>query len=111
MRAGLVALALAGLLATAAPAAANQAQLSYIGYLAGAPVLTLNTSITVPEGAKPGDGAYTIAADVATTGNLAALYPYTQSLQAKGALAGGKARPAAYQSTMRVWSHQEFVAL
>jgi hypothetical protein len=97
--------------AGAAPAAANQAHLGYIGYLAGAPVLTLDADITVPEGAKPADGAYKIAADIATTGNLAVLYPYTQSLQATGALKGGKARPGRYQSTMRVWSRQEFIVL
>jgi hypothetical protein len=105
-------LAAVGWLAAIAPAAAaNQAQLSYVGYLAGAPVLTLSANITVPEGTRPGDGPYTIAADIATTGNLAALYPYTQSLQASGSLHGGKARPAKYQSTMRVWSRQEFVGL
>ncbi|HEY3149722.1 MAG TPA: DUF3108 domain-containing protein [Dongiaceae bacterium] len=108
----LAVLAAVGWLAGMAPAwAANRAQLSYIGYLAGAPVLTLSANITVPDGTKPGDGPYAIAADIATTGNLAALYPYTQSLQATGALKGGRARPANYQSTMRVWSRQEFVAL
>lgn len=107
----LAAVAAAGLLASVVPAAANQAQLSYIGYLAGAPVLTLSANITVPEGTKPGDGAYKIAADIATTGNLALLYPFTQSLQAAGALKSGKAQPASYQSTMRIWSRQEFIAL
>jgi hypothetical protein len=92
-------------------AAANQAQLSYVGYLAGAPVLNLNANITVPAGTKPGDGSYKIAADIATIGNLAVLYPYTQSLQAAGALKGGKARPVGYQSTMRVWNRQESIAL
>src|SRR5690242_11470827 len=107
----LVALAALGWLAGAAPAAANQAQLSYVGYIAGAPVLNLTADITVPEGAKPRDGAYRIAADIATMGNLAVLYPYTQSLQATGALHGGKARPTKYHSTMRVWNRQEAVTL
>jgi hypothetical protein len=108
----LAVLAALGWLAGMTPAvAANRAQLSYVGYLAGAPVLTLNANITVPEGTKPGDGAYTIAADIATIGNLAVLYPFTQSLQATGALKGGKARPGSYQSTMRIWSRQEFIAL
>ena len=116
MRASLLArlavLAALGWLAGLVPAAAaNQVRLSYVGYLAGAPVLTLNADIAVPEGTKPGDGAYTIAADIATTGNLAVLYPLTQSLQATGALKGGKAQPASYQSTMRVWNRQEFIAL
>ena len=108
----LAALAAAGWLIGIAPAAAaNQAQLSYVGYLAGAPVLNLTANITVPEGTRPGDGAYAIAADIATIGNLAILYPFTQSLTATGALKGGKARPANYQSTMRAWSRQEFIDL
>ncbi len=108
----LAALAAAGWLVGIAPAAAaNQAQLSYVGYLAGAPVLNLTANITVPEGSKPGDGAYAIAADIATIGNLAMLYPFTQTLQATGALKGGKARPAKYQSTMRIWSRQESIDL
>jgi hypothetical protein len=107
--AGLIAL---GWVAGLTPAAAaNQAQLDYVGYIAGAPVLSLDASITVPEGAKPRDGAYTIAADIATMGNLAVLYPYAQSVQATGALEGGKARPASYTSTMRIWSRQESVTL
>ena len=91
---GLTALAwLAGLTAAAA---ANQAQLDYVGYIAGAPVLTLNANITVPEGTKPHDGGYTITADIATMGNLAVLYPYAQSVQAAGALVGGRCAPARY---------------
>ncbi len=108
----LVALAaLAGLATMGPAAAANQARLSYVGYLAGAPVLALAADITVPDGTKPGDGAYAIIADIATTGNLAILYPFTQSLRATGALKGGKARPARYQSTMRIWNRQESIAL
>lgn len=94
-----------------AAAAANQAQLSYVGYLAGAPVLSLEANITVPAGTKPGDGAYFISADVATLGNLALLYPFTQTLQANGSLKGGKASPSQYQSTMRIFSRQESVVL
>lgn len=116
MRASLLArLAGAGMVAWLAgltPAtAANQAQLDYVGYIAGAPVLNLRANITVPEGAKPGDGAYAITADIATIGNLAVLYPFTQSVQANGSLNGGKARPARYQSTIRIWSRQEAVTL
>jgi hypothetical protein len=108
-----VGLTIAGLLAGLAPvaAAANQAQLSYVGYLAGAPVLNLEANITVPPGAKPGDGAYFISADIATLGNLALLYPFTQRLQSNGALKGGKASPSQYQSTMRIFSRQESVIL
>ena len=106
-------LALASLLAGLAPAAAeaNQANLSYVGYLAGAPVLNLEASITVPAGTKPGDGAYFISTDIATLGNLALLYPFTQRLQANGALTGGTANPSQYQSTMRILNRQESVIL
>jgi hypothetical protein len=108
----LAGLTAAGFLAGLAPAAAaNEAQLSYVGYLAGAPVLNLNADITVPEGTRPRDGGYAIAADIATIGNLAVLYPFTQSLRATGALKGGKARPANYRSTMRIWSRQESITL
>jgi hypothetical protein len=103
--------AVAWLASVAPAAAANQAKLSYVGYIAGAPVLNLDAQITVPAGTRPGDGAYTIAADIATMGNLAMLYPYTQSLRATGALKGGKARPARYNSTLRVWDRQESVTL
>src|SRR4030095_11723312 len=98
-----------GLLAGLAPAAAaaNQAQLSYVGYLAGAPVLSLEANITVPAGTKPRNGAYFISANIATLGNLALLYPFPQTLQANGALKGGKASPSQYQSTMRSFSRQE----
>lgn len=102
---------LAWLAGLAPAAAANQAQLGYIGYIAGAPVLNLHTNITVPQGSKPGNGAYAITADIATIGNLAVLYPYTQSVQANGSLRGGEARPARYQSTIRIWNRQETVAL
>lgn len=110
---GAAGIALAGVLAglATAPAAARQAQLSYVGYLGGAPVLNLQANITVPEGTKPGDGAYFVSADIATLGNLALLYPFTQSIQANGAIKGGKARPSQYQSTMRVFSRQESVIL
>lgn len=109
---GLIAAAAAlWLAALASAASASQAQLRYVGYIAGAPVLNLNAGIAVPEGTKPRDGAYTITADIATIGNLAVLYPFAQSVQATGALAGGKARPASYRSTMRIWNRQETVTL
>ncbi len=106
-----IAASLAGWFIGPAPAAANQARLDYVGYIAGAPVLDLSASITVPEGAKPRDGAYAVSAEIATIGNLAVLYPYSQSVQATGALAAGAARPARYQSTIRVWNRQEAVTL
>lgn len=104
---------LAAALCLAAPVAAsdNKAHLIYVGYLGGAPVLSLGANIAVPEGAKPQDGAYIIAADIATTGNLAMLYPYTQSLKASGALKGHRPHPASYRSDIRIWNRRESVAL
>ena len=76
-----------------AMAADNRAHLTYVGYLGGAPVLSLGANITVPEGTKPQDGVYIVSADIATTGNLAMLYPFTQSLKASGALQGHRPHP------------------
>lgn len=104
-------LAAACLAGQAPAAAANRVQLGYVGYIAGAPVLDLTANITVPAGTRPGDGAYAISADIATMGNLAVLYPYTQSVQASGSLQGGKAQPARYHSTLRIWNRQETVSL
>lgn len=97
----------------AGPAAAKQngAHLTYVGYLGGAPVLSLQANIAVPEGSKPADGGYLVAADMMTTGNLALLYPFSQSLKASGALKGHRPQPASYRSNMRIWNRQESVAL
>ena len=108
---GAVTVAALAAMVLATPASAGQAQLSYVGYLGGAPVLTLNTTIAVPAGVKPGNGAYSIAAELATSGNLALLYPYSQSLQATGALNGGATKPKHYQSTMHILNKQESVTL
>lgn len=107
-----VALATVGL-AASAPAAATQnaAHLTYVGYLGGAPVLSLEANIAVPAGSKPAEGSYIVTADMATTGNLALLYPFTQSLKASGALNGSKPRPASYRSDMRIWNKLQSVAL
>jgi hypothetical protein len=110
--AALVAGLAAALIYTAAATAAdNRAHLAYVGYLGGAPVLSLGANISVPEGAKPRDGAYIVTADIATTGNLAMLYPFTQSLKASGALKGHRAQPASYRSDMQVWNRRESIAL
>ncbi|HWA49489.1 MAG TPA: DUF3108 domain-containing protein [Dongiaceae bacterium] len=94
-----------------AAAAGNNAHLTYVGYLGGAPVLSLGANISVPEGARPQNGAYIVTADIATTGNLAMLYPFTQSLKASGALKGYRAQPASYRSDMQVWNRRESIAL
>jgi len=65
----------------------------------------------VPQGAKPQDGAYVITADITTIGNLAMLYPFTQSLKASGALKGYRPQPASYRSDMQVWNRRESIAL
>ncbi|HNB29362.1 MAG TPA: DUF3108 domain-containing protein [Alphaproteobacteria bacterium] len=100
-----------GLAAAPAAAAQSSAHLTYVGYLGGAPVLSLQANIAVPEGSKPAEGTYVVTADMATTGNLALLYPFTQSLKASGALKGHRPQPASYRSDMRVWNRQESVAL
>ncbi len=104
---------LAGLLMCGGPAGAagNNARLTYVGYLGGAPVLSLGANIQVPTGTKPRDGAYIVTADIATTGNLAMLYPFSQSLKASGALKGHRPQPASYRSDMQVWNRRESVAL
>ena len=94
-----------------AAGADNRAHLTYVGYLGGAPVLSLGANITVPEGSKPQDGAYIVSADIATTGNLAMLYPFTQSLKASGALKGHRPHPASYRSDLQVWNRRESIAL
>ncbi len=100
-----------GLGACPAAATQNAAHLTYVGYLGGAPVLSLQANIAVPEGSKPAEGAYVVTADMATTGNLALLYPFTQSLKASGALKGHRPQPASYRSDLRIWNRQESVAL
>lgn len=107
------ALAMAFLALAPAPAQAvqNAAHLTYVGYLGGAPVLSLTANIAVPQGTKPAEGGYVVTADMATTGNLALLYPFTQSLKASGALTGHKPQPASYRSDMRIWNKQQSVAL
>jgi len=104
-------LAAALALGAGAEAADNNAHLTYVGYLGGAPVLSLGANISVPQGTKPQDGAYIVAADIATTGNLAMLYPFTQSLKASGALKGHRPHPASYRSDMQVWNRRESIAL
>lgn len=102
----------ATLIYTAGAAAAdNRAHLTYVGYLGGAPVLSLGANITVPEGTKPQNGGYVVSADIATTGNLAMLYPFTQSLKASGALKGHRPHPASYRSDLQVWNRRESIAL
>lgn len=107
----LAALLISGLASAPAGAASNAAHLIYVGYLGGAPVLSLEARIAVPEGAKPTNGAYVVTADMATTGNLALLYPFSQSLKASGALKGHRAQPQSYRSDIRIWNKQQSVAL
>ena len=107
----LAGLAAALIYSAGAIAADNRAHLTYVGYLGGAPVLSLGANISVPEGTKPQDGAYIISADITTTGNLAMLYPFTQSLKASGVLKGHRPHPASYRSDLQVWNRRESVAL
>jgi hypothetical protein len=111
----LFALGLAGLAtlaATTAPArAAKPVTLTYAGYMAGLPVFSLTTTVTLPAGTIPGNGGYSIAADGQTAGNLRMLYPYQANVKATGALAGQKAAPQQFRSVSQIMGRQEAVTL
>jgi hypothetical protein len=91
--------------------AAKPVTLTYAGYMAGVPVFTLTTSVTLPAGTVPGNGAYAISADGQTAGNLRMLYPYQASLSANGALKGQAAAPKQYRSVSQIMGRQEAVTL
>lgn len=92
-------------------AAGKTVHLGYVGYLGGAPVLSLGADISMPEGTRPQDGAYSVAADMATAGNLAMLYPFTQTLQASGTLQEHRAQPGSYRSNIQIFNRRESIAL
>jgi hypothetical protein len=106
--AGLVA---AGFGLYALPAAANGTTLTYVGYLAGLPVMTVTATISLPAGLKPAQGGYTVNAEVGTTGTFAALYPYHMSIAAQGRLAQSRTQPKQFRSVGRIYQRQESVTL
>ncbi|WP_374650116.1 DUF3108 domain-containing protein [Dongia sp.] len=115
--AGLVLLGLAaGCLALSAGAlsparAARPVTLTYAGYMAGLPVFSFNTTVTLPAGTVPGNGGYSIAADGQTAGNFRLLYPYAASINASGALKNQKAAPRQFRSVSQIMGRQEAVTL
>ncbi len=109
---GLIAAALVSLAGDPGPArAAKPVQLTYAGYMAGLPVFTLSTTVTLPAGAVPGNGAYSISANGATAGNFKLLYPYAANIAASGALKNQKAAPNQFSSVSHVMGRQEAVTL
>jgi len=116
-RAGLGFLALLAILGLAAPTAtARPVTLTYIGYLAGIPVLNLTATVDVPVAgngatATPGDGAYQLNAAMASSGNFAVLYPYRADMHALGRLAAARPTPRQFQSDQTIWQKRETVSL
>jgi len=90
-------------LAHAAPAEARKVSLTYVGYLAGQPVLDLKATIEAPKGAVPQDGEYAITADIVTTGNFAKLYRFHQNMRSKGALRNGLPSPSMHRVRQVIW--------
>jgi hypothetical protein len=106
----------AGLSMGAAGASAKPVTLSYVGYLAGFPVLSMNAQVDLPLIAQsgrtvPGSGAYALNADIATEGSLASLYPYRMSVAAHGRLAGGVARPGQFHAEGQIMAKTNGVTL
>jgi hypothetical protein len=109
---GFLPVAAASVLALVAqPAAANPSTLTYVGYLAGLPVMTISATVDLPAGLKPAQGAYLVNAEIGTTGTFASLYPYHQSIAAQGRLAQTKAQPKQFRSVGRIYQKQESVTL
>lgn len=107
---GLAALGLG--LGTGAPArAAKPVTLTYAGYMAGLPVFSLSTTVSLPAGTVPGNGGYSIAADGQTAGNFRLLYPYAASVSASGALKNQGAAPKQFRSVSQILGKQEAVTL
>lgn len=113
--AGVLALAVVGLtiltVVTTPARAAKPVTLTYAGYMAGLPVFSLKTTVTLPAGTVPGNGGYSIAADAQTAGNFRMLYPYQASVSANGALANQKAAPKQFRSVSQIMGKQEAVTL
>lgn len=107
-----LALGPSGLTLGVAPArAAKPVTLTYAGYMAGLPVFSLTTTVTLPAGIVPGNGGYAISADGQTAGNLRLLYPYAANINAKGALKNQAASPRQFNSVSQIMGRQEVVTL
>lgn len=94
-------------------AEAKPVTLTYLGYLAGFPVLSMTAQVDLPVAADGGaaDGTYGLQANIVTQGSLATLYPYRTSISSNGRLAGGKAQPTQFRSEGQIMSKTETVTL
>lgn len=97
-------------------AMAAQTTLTYVGYLAGVPVLNLTATVTVP--VSTGDqiavtqsGPYQVNAVMGTIGNLAVIYPYHAEMAAAGRMSVGRPAPKQFKSEQTIWQKQESVVL
>lgn len=108
--------AVAGMAVLPGAAFAKPMTLTYIGYLAGFPVIDLTATVDVPvaagaAGTAAGSGAYQVDAVMATSGNFAALYPYRQEMKAQGGMTKAKPVPKQFQSDATIWQRRETIAL
>jgi hypothetical protein len=96
-----------------AQATAKPVTLTYIGYLAGFPVLSMTAQADLPVEANgaAADGIYGLQANIVTEGSLATLYPYRASVAANGRLKAGRAQPTQFHSDGQIMSKSESVTL
>jgi hypothetical protein len=97
-------------------ASAKSTTLTYVGYLAGFPVIDLTATVDIPvaaggAGTTAASGAYRVDAVMATSGNFAALYPYRQEMKAQGSMAKAKPVPKQFQSDATIWQRRETITL
>jgi hypothetical protein len=106
-------LALALVALPLAEAAAKPVTLTYIGYLAGFPVLEMTAQADLPVTAdgRAADGVYGLQANIVTQGSLATLYPYRMSVASNGRLAAAGAQPSQFHSEGQIMSKTESVTL
>lgn len=103
---GLLALPIAG-------ASAKPVTLTYLGYLAGFPVLQMTAQADLPVAGNGAvtDGVYGLNASIVTQGSLATLYPYRATVSANGRLATARAQPTQFHSESQIMSKSESVTL
>jgi hypothetical protein len=106
----------AGFSLVSTAASARPVTLTYVGYLAGVPVLDLTATVDVPVAGSgavttPGDGAYQVNAAMGSSGNFAVLYPYRANMHAIGRLAAARPTPRQFQSDQTIFQKRETVTL
>jgi hypothetical protein len=96
-----------------AAAEAKPVTLTYLGYLAGFPVLSMTAQADLPVSADGNatDGVYGLSANIVTQGSLATLYPYRMSVASNGRMAAGRALPSQFHSQGQIMSKTESVTL